>query len=259
MMDFRLIDVKSITSNVPRSQFDETELARLAEMILACEGLLKPPILKVTGLDSYAVIDGDREYYAATVAREMDPRQGEMIDALVISPKHEEMVRKQIDLLRSLEKPAVWSPPPLPSSSDQPPLVDLMQRQERSFHARMDSLNGKLEQVLDRTTALALEKIAEILHQEIQKVVEEKLLPQVAQAVQETVSQLDIVGRPRPASKPRVSTKLPEGLSDSQYAKMKVPELQELARQRGIYRSKARKPELVMLHEDFDARFQVKS
>ena len=105
MMDFRLIDVKSITSNVPRSQFDETELARLAEMILACEGVLKPPILKVTGLDSYEVIDGDREYYAAVIAREIDPRKGEMIDALVISPNREEVIRKQLEMLRSLESP----------------------------------------------------------------------------------------------------------------------------------------------------------
>lgn len=251
MMDFRLIDVKSITSNVPRSQFDETELARLAEMILACEGVLKPPILKVTGLDSYVVIDGDREYYAAVVAREMDPRKGEMIDALVISPKHEEIIRKQIDMLRSLEKPGVSSPLSLPLPSDQQLLVE-MQRMERSFQERVDSLNRKIEQVIDRTKVL--DRFAEILHQEVQTVVVEEFVPRVAQVVQETLSKLDLGGKSRPATKPLVATTLPDGLSNSKYTKMKVPELQKLAKQRGIKGcSSMRKPGLVVLHENFDA------
>ncbi len=244
MMDFRLIDVKSITSPVPRSQFEETELARLAEMILACEGVLKPPILKITGLDSYAVIDGDREYYAAVVAREIDPRKGEMIDALVISPKHEEAIRKQLDMLRSLENPVVSpSPLPPPALSDQPLLVDIVRRMEHTFQERMDSMNKKIEQVSDQMKAA--ERLVEMLRQEVQKVVIEELAPRLVQVIQENWSKLGM------ARKPRVEITID---GDSAYTKMTVGQLMELAKQKGIKGySKMRKPDLVALHENFDA------
>lgn len=245
MMDFRLIDVKSITSNVPRSQFEETELTRLAEMILVCEGVLKPPILKVTGLDSYEVIDGDREYYAAVVAREIDPRKGEMIDALVISPNREEVIRKQLEMLRSLANPvASPSPLPPPALSDQPLLVDMVRRMERTFQERMDSMNKQIGQMSDQTKT-AIERFSQALYQEVQKVVIEELVPRLVQAIEETWAKQKMTG------KPKIEIVFN---GNSAYAKMTVPQLQELAKQKGIKGySKMRKPDLVALHENFDA------
>ncbi len=71
-MDFFLVDVKSITPSVPFEQVDKTQVEKLADSILECNGLLKPLVLKPTGPESYAVINGNKEYYAALQAIEPD-------------------------------------------------------------------------------------------------------------------------------------------------------------------------------------------
>ena len=88
-----------------RSSFSEADLDRIAQMILDCEGIIRPLLLKVTGVESYAVVDGHFEYYAAVRAREKDPRKGEMVNAFVISPKSEDIVAKQAEALRTVESP----------------------------------------------------------------------------------------------------------------------------------------------------------
>lgn len=102
-MRFYLVDVKDITSDVPRSNFTEAELENLADMILESGGIIRPLILKATGVENYTVIDGHLEYYAAVRAREKDPRKGEMVNAFVISPKSEDVVAKQAEVLRGIE------------------------------------------------------------------------------------------------------------------------------------------------------------
>jgi hypothetical protein len=101
-MRFYTVDVKSITSNLPRSNFDESELDRLAELILESEGLIRPLVLKQTGIDKYTVIDGDLEYYAAVRAKEKNPRKGEMVNAFEIVAKSEAAIAKQLELLKGL-------------------------------------------------------------------------------------------------------------------------------------------------------------
>lgn len=103
MISFLLIDVKNITCDVRRSSFAEADLDRLADMILESEGLIKPLVLKATGVESYTVINGHFEYYAAVRAREKDPRKGEMVNAFVISPKSENTIAKQVEVLRAVE------------------------------------------------------------------------------------------------------------------------------------------------------------
>lgn len=104
MISFSLVDVKNITSEISRSSFPETVLDQIAEMILESGGLIKPLVLKVTGAESYTVVDGHFEYYAAIRAREKNPHKGEMVNAFVISPKSENIVAKQAKALR-IESP----------------------------------------------------------------------------------------------------------------------------------------------------------
>jgi hypothetical protein len=59
--------------------------------------------LKATGVETYTVIDGHFEYYAAVRAREKEPRKGEMVNAFVISPKEEDIVVKQASAIRGME------------------------------------------------------------------------------------------------------------------------------------------------------------
>ena len=103
MISFSLVDVKDITSSIQRSSFTESDLEDLAEMILESEGLIKPLVLKATGIESYTVVDGHLEYYAAVRAKEKDPRKGEMVNAFVISPKSEKTIVKQSEALKSVK------------------------------------------------------------------------------------------------------------------------------------------------------------
>jgi len=68
MISFSLVDVKDITSNMTRSSFPEADLDRIAQMILDCEGIIRPLVLKLTG--QRVAVDGHFEYYAAVRARE---------------------------------------------------------------------------------------------------------------------------------------------------------------------------------------------
>jgi len=68
MISFSLVDVKDITSNMTRSSFPEADLDRIAQMILDCEGIIRPLVLKLTG--QRHVVDGHFEYHAAVRARE---------------------------------------------------------------------------------------------------------------------------------------------------------------------------------------------
>ena len=102
MITFSLVDVKNITSDVPRSEFKETDLDEIADLILECGGILKPLILKVAGAESYKVVDGHLEYYAAVRAKEKAPREGEMVNAFIITPKNEQIVAKQVQAIKDL-------------------------------------------------------------------------------------------------------------------------------------------------------------
>jgi len=104
MIKFSLLDVKSISSDVPRSNFAESDLENLADMILESGGIIKPLVVKGTGVETYIVIDGHFEYYGAVRAREKDSRKGEMVNACVISPKEENSIIKQASAIKGDDK-----------------------------------------------------------------------------------------------------------------------------------------------------------
>ncbi|TFI52277.1 chromosome partitioning protein ParB [Mastigocladus laminosus UU774] len=106
MIDFYLVDVRNITSDIPRSNFSESDLENLADMILESGGIIRPLILKPTGLETYSVVDGHLEYYGAVRAREKNPRKGEMVNSLVTSPKIEDLVLQQVRFLKKSESAA---------------------------------------------------------------------------------------------------------------------------------------------------------
>ncbi|MBW4575541.1 MAG: Rho termination factor N-terminal domain-containing protein [Aphanothece sp. CMT-3BRIN-NPC111] len=98
-----LVAVKKISSSVPRSQFSEDELNRVAELILKVEGIINPLIIRRISFESYEVVDGDFEYYAAAKAKEINARKGEMISAFIIEPENEELITEQIKAFRRLK------------------------------------------------------------------------------------------------------------------------------------------------------------
>ena len=99
-----LVLVKKITSTVPRSNFAERDLEKLAQLILELGGLINPIILRRNGMDAYEIVDGNFEYYAATKAREINPMKGETIGAFILEPENEGLLLEQVQALRKSAK-----------------------------------------------------------------------------------------------------------------------------------------------------------
>ena len=94
--------VKEITSNVPRSQFSESDLEQAAGLILKAEGTIKPLVVRTIGWESYEVVDGHFEYYAAVRAKEINPRDGERIGAFIIEGDKAKALEEQVKMLRNI-------------------------------------------------------------------------------------------------------------------------------------------------------------
>ncbi|MEZ2321830.1 MAG: chromosome partitioning protein ParB [Microcoleus sp.] len=95
-----LVAVKKITSKVPRDNFADRDLEKVAQLILELGGLINPIILRRNGMDAYEIVDGDFEYYAAAKAREINPMKGETIGAFILEPENEELLLEQVKTLR---------------------------------------------------------------------------------------------------------------------------------------------------------------
>lgn len=100
MAEFAQLDVKEIVSDVPRSNFTEEQIEQLADLILEGGGVIRPLVVKQVDIDRYQLLDGAFEYYGAVRAREKEPRQGELVNAFVVSPKTEAVIHRQIELLQ---------------------------------------------------------------------------------------------------------------------------------------------------------------
>ena len=147
MIDFYLLDVKNITSNVPRSNFRETDLENLAEIIIKTGGIIRPIVVKLNGPEAYTVVDGHFEYYAAVRAREKNPREGEMVNAFVISPKAEDLTKRQAEIIRnsnsSQESTQITS---IPSNNLESRLANLELRLEKQINElKSEKLQEKQE------------------------------------------------------------------------------------------------------------------
>jgi hypothetical protein len=95
-----LIAVKKITCNTPRSIFPDDEIEQAANLILAVEGLINPIVVRRTGLQSYEVINGDFEYYAAARAREINLKLAEMVSVYIVEDENAQVLFEQIKLFR---------------------------------------------------------------------------------------------------------------------------------------------------------------
>ena len=95
-----LVAVKRITSAVPRSNFADRDLDKLARLILDSGGLINPIIVRRSSMDAYEIVDGNLEYYAAARAREIDAFKGETIGAFILEPENEELLLEQLEILR---------------------------------------------------------------------------------------------------------------------------------------------------------------
>lgn len=156
-----LVAVKKITSKKPRSNFADNELEQAANLILDSEGVINPILVRRTSLQSYEVIDGDFEYYAAARAREIEPRKGEMIGVFIIEPENEEVLTKQVEVFRQ-------------QKSDLSPQLILTSNDLEKFLTNLESRIEKItKQLLDEATAkVNLQNQVKELHKQIENKVD---------------------------------------------------------------------------------------
>jgi hypothetical protein len=139
MADFYLVEVNAIHSSESVSNFNQTEIDKLARLILDANGLLRPLILKKTGLEQYEVVSGHLEYYAAIRAKERDVTKAEMVNALVIEAEAETAVAQQIQFLEQLSTAN-------PSDTSQVTVLDsLASNLEDMFARQLQTMTQRLE------------------------------------------------------------------------------------------------------------------
>ncbi len=144
-----LVAVKKIGSSTSRTDFSEEQLEEVAKLILKAEGVINPIILSRTSLESYEVIDGHFEYYAAVKARELDPRKGEMIGAFILEEEKEEAIREQIKAIRESKVSGVALLNNTESAVSKNQVKSGFEQQlESLFLAEMRTIKKEIEQAL---------------------------------------------------------------------------------------------------------------
>ena len=203
-----LVAVKKITSTTLGTNFDEEPLKKLAEQILKAEGLISPLILRRNDLQSYEVIDGHFEYYAAVKAREIDPRKGEMISAYIIeseNPVISSAILEQVELLKKSRSIALPSPEKSSKTiiSQQIPEINQTPKNIKSLVDKIDaienSLSNQSEQIknIEKLVSSSSNLISDISNHNYIKKLEDYLI-EIKQLINSsTKSQADITLQPQ--------------------------------------------------------------
>lgn len=266
-----LVAVKKITSSVPRESFSELELEQLAKLSLEASGLINPIVLRRTSMQSYEVVDGHFEYYAAVKAKEREPMKGEMIPAFLLEPENEEVLLEQVKVLRQGGSQAVIpvNPPvepavnPIPVLSEperdrQPidptlqltPLTEeikqlksIIQNLESNLNSRVDGLTRKVERLQEKDPIVAIEAL---LQQQF------KALQQELESGKAKTSAKSSGSKNKTSAKRSVSTK-------RKHSGLTVKELKDMATTMGLnFPTKILKNDLLDIIEEAEAQSSSK-
>lgn len=174
---FSRVEVKQIKSNALRSSFDEKQIEELASAIIKTGELLRPLILKQDGVESYTLLEGDLEFFAAVRAREKDPRTAETVNAFVISPKNETEAREQIEAINAADKVVN----PLPDKDNHG-----IERQLSNLNARFETIGNEITEIktisssiitkLEKNKPIKVETLLELLNNKDERKIETELL-----------------------------------------------------------------------------------
>ncbi|MEG3929172.1 hypothetical protein [Microcoleus sp. T3_D1] len=94
-----IVPVARITSDIPATNFDQFELEIAGELSLAIGGFIIPPVL-VRDSSGYKVVSGHLQYHAAVLARQLNPRAGETIPAIVLEEENQAAALNQLKRLK---------------------------------------------------------------------------------------------------------------------------------------------------------------
>lgn len=186
-LPINLVFVKEVISSVARSTFPVDQVEKVANLIINVEGIINPIIVRRTGLESYDVVDGHFEYYAAVRARELSPLKGELIQAIILEPDTEETLLEQVNVLRrnsALLLPSTTKDITHAEEAINPEQVVNIESQfvnlERIFKAQFDELQKSNRHLESR--------LSEIVNQNSRLAVNEELINQIAQKVSDILT-----------------------------------------------------------------------
>lgn len=94
-----LVLVKRISSDIPAANFDPNELEIAGELSLAIGGFIVPPVL-VRNSSGYKVIAGNFQFHAAVLARQLNPKAGETIPAIVLESENQTTASAMLKMLK---------------------------------------------------------------------------------------------------------------------------------------------------------------
>jgi hypothetical protein len=94
-----IVPISRISSDISVSNFDRNELEILGELSLVLGGFLVPPVL-VRHSGGYKVVSGHLQYHAAVLAKQLNPRAGENIPAIVLEEENQAAALSQLKWLK---------------------------------------------------------------------------------------------------------------------------------------------------------------
>jgi hypothetical protein len=94
-----IVPISRIRSDIPASNFDPNELEILGELMLSIGGFVVPPVL-VRDSGGYRVVSGHLQFHAAVLAKQLNPRAGETIPAIVLEPENQATALNQLKRLK---------------------------------------------------------------------------------------------------------------------------------------------------------------
>jgi hypothetical protein len=106
-INFHLVDIPDIESDISASNFDQQALELLANAIVETGCLLKPLILKQIAPMQLKVLSGHFEYHAAVLANKIDKKRvlSGMVSAFVVKKELESQAIKQVQLFAQNNPP----------------------------------------------------------------------------------------------------------------------------------------------------------
>jgi hypothetical protein len=94
-----IVPISRISSDISVSNFDRNELEILGELSLVLGGFLVPPVL-VRHSGGYKVVSGHLQYHAAVLAKQLNPKAGENIPAIVLESENQATASAMLKMLK---------------------------------------------------------------------------------------------------------------------------------------------------------------
>ncbi len=208
-----IVRVKKIEPSQPKENFSATDLNEAAQLILELAGVITPIILLRTQAESYRVIEGDFEYYAALQAMEIEPRKRNRINTYIVESEEElHFYKRQIEVFRKqpvaipVEKPVEKTgesekEPAIPTQAntvDIQPIMNMMKNLSEQV-AGFISQQSKRDADLSEQVANLSEQVAGIVSQQSKRDAE---IDRKFNVLQEAIANISVAP---PPEKPIIS------------------------------------------------------